>query len=215
MAIHFCSAYTSVQLIYESNDNPLMEFQDMKRFAIALVLTAACGKSPHPGADPACSCPPVPPPSADAPATHMEAHFSPNGGCTDAIVALLSSAKKTVRIRAYKFTSVSISDALIAARGRGVDVQVILDKNNLTESASRIRPMTAGGITTFIDSKHAIMHDTDVVVDGEFLETGSFNFTTAAEEKNAENCLVIHSKDLSGLYEADWKVHQEHSVPAP
>jgi phosphatidylserine/phosphatidylglycerophosphate/cardiolipin synthase-like enzyme len=41
--------------------------------------------------------------------------------------------------------------------------------------------------------------------------TGSFNFTKAAEEKNAENLLIIKSRELAGIYIGDWKKHLENS----
>ena len=43
--------------------------------------------------------------------------------------------------------------------------------------------------------------------------TGSFNFTRAAEEKNAENLLIIKSKELAGIHTGNWKRHREHSEP--
>jgi phosphatidylserine/phosphatidylglycerophosphate/cardiolipin synthase-like enzyme len=35
-----------------------------------------------------------------------------------------------------------------------------------------------------------------MIIDKEVVVTGSFNFTKAAEEKNAENLLIIRSKDI-------------------
>ena len=43
--------------------------------------------------------------------------------------------------------------------------------------------------------------------------TGSFNFTRAAEEKNAENLLIIKSKELAKLYIDNWNQHKDHSEP--
>ena len=40
---------------------------------------------------------------------------------------------------------------------------------------------------------------------------GSFNFTKAAEDKNAENLLVIRDKVLAAKYFENWKVHAGHS----
>ena len=50
------------------------------------------------------------------------------------------------------------------------------------------------GIPTFIDAKHAIAHNKIMIIDRETVITGSFNFTKAAEEKNAENLLIIKDK---------------------
>ena len=50
-----------------------------------------------------------------------------------------------------------------------------------------------------------------MIIDGEVVITGSFNFTKAAEDKNAENLLVIRDKVLAAKYAENWKLHWEHS----
>ena len=67
--------------------------------------------------------------------------------------------------------------------------------------------------TYTIDAKHAIAHNKIIVIDGQTVITGSFNFTTAAEEKNAENLLIIRSPDLAAKYTANWQAHNAHSDP--
>jgi phosphatidylserine/phosphatidylglycerophosphate/cardiolipin synthase-like enzyme len=67
------------------------------------------------------------------------------------------------------------------------------------------------GIPTFIDDKHSIAHNKIMIIDKEIVITGSFNFTKAAEEKNAENLLVIKSKKLAKVYMDNWYKHKEHS----
>ncbi len=41
--------------------------------------------------------------------------------------------------------------------------------------------------------------------------TGSFNFPKAAEERNAENLLVIRDRKLAEIYIRNWKEHEGHS----
>jgi len=62
-----------------------------------------------------------------------------------------------------------------------------------------------------IDSEHAIAHNKVMVIDGVTVITGSFNFTKAAEENNAENLLVIHDKALADRYMKKWQDHAGHS----
>jgi len=50
-----------------------------------------------------------------------------------------------------------------------------------------------------------------MVIDGLTVVTGSFNFTRAAEEKNAENLLIIKDATLAKQYSANWQRHREHS----
>lgn len=141
-----------------------------------------------------------------------EVFFSPHGGCTDAIVDAISGAKRTVRVQAYSFTSWPIVEALIDAKQRRVDVQVILDKSNETARAAADDELLAAHIPTYIDAEHAIAHNKIMIIDGTTVITGSFNFTNAAEERNAENLLLIQSSELAERYTENWQEHKEHSL---
>ncbi len=137
--------------------------------------------------------------------------FSPRGGCTENIVEQISAAKSEILVQAYSFTSAPIARALTEAFKRGVKVQIILDKSQKSEKYTSSTFISNAGIPTFIDDKHAIAHNKIMIIDKETVITGSFNFTKAAEEKNAENLLVIKSKELAKVYMENWYKHREHS----
>jgi phosphatidylserine/phosphatidylglycerophosphate/cardiolipin synthase-like enzyme len=142
----------------------------------------------------------------------LKAFFSPNGGCTQAVVDALNAAKKTILVQAYSFTSVPIAKALADAKHRGVDVRVILDKSQRTERYSGATYLVNEGIPTFIDASHKIAHNKVMVIDDQEVITGSFNFTKAAESGNAENVLLIlHAPELAARYTANWKEHLVHA----
>ncbi|MCY2927444.1 MAG: phospholipase D family protein [Planctomycetota bacterium] len=149
--------------------------------------------------------------SSPTQAEGIQVYFSPNGGCTDAVAKELDAAKQTVYVQAYSFTSAPIAKALVDAHTRGVKVQVILDKSQRTEKYSSADFVAHAGIPVQIDAAHAIAHNKVMVIDGETVLTGSFNFTKGAEEKNAENLLVIRSKELAAKYLENWQVHASHS----
>jgi len=69
------------------------------------------------------------------------------------------------------------------------------------------------GIPTYIDGSHTIAHNKIMIIDEIKIITGSFNFTKAAEEKNAENVLIISSRELAKLYLDNWQEHKGHSDP--
>ena len=137
--------------------------------------------------------------------------FSPRGNCTALAVDTLASAKQTVLVQAYSFTSTPIAQALIDAKKRGVQVQVILDKSQRTEHYSAADFLLHAGIPVSIDATHAIAHNKVMVIDDQTVITGSFNFTKAAEEHNAENLLVLHDRTLAAEYATNWQRHQAHS----
>jgi phosphatidylserine/phosphatidylglycerophosphate/cardiolipin synthase-like enzyme len=137
--------------------------------------------------------------------------FSPNGGCTESIVKEIDNAKSEILVQAYSFTSAPIAKALTDAFKRGVKVEAILDKSQRKEKYTAATFLANAGIPTYIDDKHAIAHNKIMVIDRETVITGSFNFTKAAEEKNAENLLIIRNKDLAKIYIDNWEKHREHS----
>ncbi|MGA2178311.1 MAG: phospholipase D family protein [Verrucomicrobiota bacterium] len=144
-------------------------------------------------------------------AADIQVFFSPKGGCTEAVVENLNKATNSILVQAYSFTSAPIAKALVDAHKRGVNVEVILDKSQRTEKYSSADFVQHAGIPTFIDAKHAIAHNKIMVIDGKTILTGSFNFTKAAEENNAENLLVIQDADLAEKYTANWQAHLKHS----
>ena len=69
-------------------------------------------------------------------ASPIEVHFSPKGGCTEAVVKEMNAAKTSILIQAYSFTSTRVAKALVEAHKRGVTVEVILDRSNRTKNSS-------------------------------------------------------------------------------
>ena len=59
----------------------------------------------------------------------VQVYFSPNGGCTDAIIKQIDNAKSEILLQAYSFTSTSIAKSLLESHKRGIRVEVILDKS--------------------------------------------------------------------------------------
>lgn len=143
--------------------------------------------------------------------TPSEICFSPRGGCTEAIVSRINNAKSEIMIQAYSFTSKEIAAAIVKAHKNKIHVEIILDKSNRSAKYSAGDFTAHAGIPTYIDAKHAIAHNKIIIIDKETIITGSFNFTKAAEEKNAENVLILKNKELAKVYIENWMKHREHS----
>jgi phosphatidylserine/phosphatidylglycerophosphate/cardiolipin synthase-like enzyme len=143
--------------------------------------------------------------------TPVSVYFSPRGGGQQAIVDVIGHAKESIYVQAYSFTSAPIAKALVDATKRDVKVEAILDKSQRKETYTGATFLRNEGIPVYIDAAHAIAHNKVMVIDGQTVVTGSFNFTKAAEEKNAENLLIIKDKALAQLYMENWEHHQGHS----
>jgi phosphatidylserine/phosphatidylglycerophosphate/cardiolipin synthase-like enzyme len=151
---------------------------------------------------PAASARPIP--------AETSVHFSPSTECEAEIVGRINGAKRSIHVLAYSFTSAPVAQALIAANARGVDVRVVLDKDQSTGRGSELPTLRAAGIPVLTDSSHPIMHDKVVIVDGKTVLAGSYNFSAQAQH-NAENLLTLDSAPLAARYLADWERHAAHS----
>jgi len=131
-----------------------------------------------------------------------ESAFSPHGGSLALVLKSVQNAKQTIRIAAYSFTSKPISQALIDAHRRGVDVKVIADAKSNKHYTTFLAHQ---GIPVRVNDHYAVMHNTFMVIDGRHVQTGSFSYTGAAADKNAENVLVVRDcHDLASHYVEEW-----------
>ena len=133
--------------------------------------------------------------------------FTPGEKCTDLIVKQIDEAKKSIYVQAYGFTSQPIIDAVGNAKVRGLEVKVILDKVNETEKQGNgAKYLKSKNIDVLIDNKVAIAHNKVMVIDDKNIITGSFNFTKSAQDRNAENVLIIlDDQTVAKKYISNWE----------
>jgi phosphatidylserine/phosphatidylglycerophosphate/cardiolipin synthase-like enzyme len=145
---------------------------------------------------------------------NLTVYFSPNGGCTDAIVREIGQASKCIYVLSAQFTYSPIAKALVAAHARGVDVRVVIDHEKNDGEKSEADRLIAGRVPTFTDSQHHTAHNKVILIDHRLIFTGSFNMTRESESENAENLLMIEGRPkLVAAYEANFKEHLSHSTP--
>jgi phosphatidylserine/phosphatidylglycerophosphate/cardiolipin synthase-like enzyme len=151
----------------------------------------------------------------DDPLPKAEVFFTPGDDVTGKIRAAIDAAKVSVRMQTYSFTEREISQALVDARWRGVDVRVICDRSVRMARGSEVDFLFFGAVPTWIDSNHDIAHNKVIVIDGRLVLTGSFNYTRSAQTRNAENCLFLTDPDIAASYTRNWEKHvrEEKTVP--
>ena len=138
--------------------------------------------------------------------------FSPRA---DAPTRWSSRLRRPARASTYRPTASRRRPSprpLADAHNRGVHVEVILDRSQETGNYSEADFFQHAGITTYIDARHQIAHNKIMIIDGQVVVTGSFNFTKQAKDGNTENLLVIHDARLAARYATNW---QEHIRPTP
>lgn len=138
----------------------------------------------------------------------ISVYFSPDGGCTNAIIHEIDKARKIVRVQAYAFTSAPIAKSILNAKKRGVKIVVLMESGRATGRYSSATFFDNQGIPVFLDKATGLAHNKVILVDEEVIITGSFNFSKAAEQTNRENLLVIKGKKkLMAAYLANFERH--------
>ena len=128
------------------------------------------------------------------------------------IVSEIANAKESVHVQIYKFNSQAIAQSLIEAKNRGLSVVVMTDAKAARSARNRAGVLHKAGIVTYVDDKHATMHNKVMLVDRDRVITGSYNYTKKADRKNAENILILVDKELRDRYFENWQQHLEHSL---
>lgn len=131
--------------------------------------------------------------------------------CAEQIVDRTDAAKSSVRVQAYYLTQPLILRAIAQAKRRGLDVGAILDKNQDRRNSNAKSHYTGAtylanaGVPVWIDDLPAIAHNKVIILDDRTVLTGSFNFTKAADTRNAENVVIIESDAVAALFTRNWE----------
>lgn len=148
--------------------------------------------------------------------------FAPDGGCLDGLVWQIDAARKSIDVQAFMLTTERIAEPLIAAQRRGVAVRAIFDADQAADDFSLDERLVEAGIPVWLDEPEGgkgKAHNKVMIIDGETVVTGSYNFTLAADQKNAENMLVIRGRPaITNAYrknfEARLAVARKHPLQA-
>lgn len=150
-------------------------------------------------------------------AANVRVAFTPGDDAAGQIIDAIRQARKQVLVQAFSFTHDGIARALVEAYKRGIEVKLIAD-NEQTGKMKRgqVTGIARAGVPVWLDSEHMSAHNKVMVLDAgqpsAQVITGSFNFTRAAQHKNAENVVFISGNDvLVRAYVANWQRHLTHS----
>jgi len=166
----------------------------MKKSALTLLGVFSCLASAQPE-DPALP--------ADA---TVEVAFSPKGQGQALIIKAIQSATVSIRVAAYSFTSKPIAEALRDAHQHGIDVRIVADSKGNTNQYTAVTYLANQGVPVRLNDKYAIMHNKYIIIDGRHVESGSFNYTASAQNKNAENVLLLWNvPELAEKYTRNWE----------
>jgi len=135
----------------------------------------------------------------------VESYFSPSDGTTFHILSLLTAAQHSIGFELLTFTRTDLSAELVAKKQQGVKVRGDLDDDS--DSGSQYAYLTGNGVDVRLKTgASGLLHHKYCIVDAEdptwnsITLTGSHNWSSAAENSNNENTLILHDFDITNQY---------------
>jgi phosphatidylserine/phosphatidylglycerophosphate/cardiolipin synthase-like enzyme len=136
----------------------------------------------------------------------IEVYFSPEDDTLEHILSAVNSAQNSIDFLAYSFTSDELAAALIARAKAGVTVRGVFDKDQYhSNSGTEFDTLTNAGLDVRLDGNARLMHHKVIIIDGQVVITGSYNFSKNAEQNNDENTLIIQNQAIAAQYLAEFQ----------
>lgn len=145
-------------------------------------------------------------------ANQIDTYFCPEDECATKLISQIDSSKSSVYIAIYSFTHDEISEALVRAHQRGVEVKVIFDYDQSKNDYSEDEKLSAAGIVIKRRDGSGYMHNKFAIIDKNIVATGSFNYSENADKRNDENLLIIFSSDLAQRFLNEFEELWEQST---
>lgn len=138
-------------------------------------------------------------------ARYASVYFSPDQGAADVIIGFIDRCDETLDAAIYSLTHDSIAAALIRAHERGATVRVLIDNTQAGSRYADDEKLEAAGIAVRRDKQSGSMHNKFLIADSKAVKTGSFNWTVNADERNAENFVIVRLSYIVSAYEVEFE----------
>jgi len=140
----------------------------------------------------------------------IESYFAPtDDATTNAIVRAINSATSKIRIQVFYFTDSTIAQALIDAKNRGVDIQIIMDASGAENAYSKHKDLRNADIPVKVENWGGKEHMKTLVADDYMVVIGSQNWTASGSSSNDENTLYIENQVLAAKFDANFNAQWE------
>jgi phosphatidylserine/phosphatidylglycerophosphate/cardiolipin synthase-like enzyme len=148
----------------------------------------------------------------------VEVLFTPWDDAEGALLSAIGQARRSIHIQAYIFSSRNLGWALGEARRRGVRVEMLADREQVTKNErSLVHVLHDSGIPIWVEVRYANAHNKIMLIDAEDAEpvvvTGSYNYTFSAQARNAENLIILRGNaPLARTYLDNWRRHRADAI---
>lgn len=152
-------------------------------------------------------------------ATDPEIYFSRSDPVAKVISREITTARQSIHVMMYSFTDKDLAAALIEASMRGVDVRIIVDRNQSSErnsvSSTLLDALGPERVVFRTGRGRGVMHQKVAVFDNLTVTLGSYNWTANAKANNWENLVVLRDAKIAAECLAEFQRVWDSPAPKP
>jgi phosphatidylserine/phosphatidylglycerophosphate/cardiolipin synthase-like enzyme len=137
--------------------------------------------------------------------TQIENYFAPHDRPAGHVIEAIKMARKSIHFLAFSFTHDAIAQAMLARAANGVEVSGVFEKTQTAAGHSEYNKLRDAGLAVYLDANPRNMHHKVIVIDGEIVVVGSFNFSDNADRSNDENLLIIYNRGVAAKFEEEFQ----------
>ena len=133
----------------------------------------------------------------------VQSYLSHTHETEKALIEAIDKESKGIKVAIYTFTNKRIAKALVDAKNRGVDVEVLVDPFSIKIKGA-VQVLVDGGVNVYVylpkeqNCWTALLHHKFCLFESnQGIWTGSYNFTYKAEKSNMENAVLITGDEKS------------------
>jgi phosphatidylserine/phosphatidylglycerophosphate/cardiolipin synthase-like enzyme len=137
--------------------------------------------------------------------TQVENYFSTHDRPASHVIDTLKMAKKSIHFMAFSFTQEGIYQAMMERNAAGAEVAGVFEKTQTASGHSAYFKMHDARLPVYLDANPRNMHHKVIIIDGEIVIFGSFNFSESADKSNDENLLIIYNRAVAAKFEEEFQ----------
>ena len=128
------------------------------------------------------------------------------GGIKVALVDAIEATEGSLDIAAFELNSEAIYRAILDAHERGVAVRIVTDDEHGLQDKNdpALRNLRDEGIAVVDDGRSGLMHNKFMIMDGQRVWTGSWNYTVNGTYRNNNNVFVMDHEMAASAYQAEF-----------
>jgi phosphatidylserine/phosphatidylglycerophosphate/cardiolipin synthase-like enzyme len=137
--------------------------------------------------------------------TNIQVYYASENEVMPVIINEVNQAQQSIRFMSFSFTDFDLAQAMLTRSQAGVGVSGVFETVGSQTEASEMTYLFCNGVTVFQDGNPGILHNKVIIIDGQTVISGSFNFSSNAVNSNDENVVIIKNREIAQLYLAEWE----------